>query len=404
MARCGCLSSSNPCANITLDPAEENLIECGPAGLLLSEYQPEFGLTQITSFGHSFGRLILTPSEAKRTFQQRLAAHYRVPIFDMMVSGANLLLWGVNGGGFATIMQSAPPPVRALGWTQPNQQIGIDTFCIGINDLNDYGADADMTQFRAAMVHMWRTVFSWRWAAAFHSGFESVGVVYGGAGWTLPPWFGFTVVLGPGNGTATNASSGRTITITVPDDYAGHVIGVAFMAGYTGGGGNFGALDFTVDAVVTQPIGLPGGLDTLDVQPATVGATGMAVARFQMPDDGLPHTIVVTTNTGGTTFCGWWPESPRPLLVANIARPLDAAYINGSDAKVALMNADLTDVIAEFGAPVYEVDAWTALPKDATLLDFVGLHPNDLGHIRLEKAFHDVLRTIRVDATDWGLL
>jgi lysophospholipase L1-like esterase len=122
--------------------------------------------------------------------------------------------------------------------------------------------------------------------------------------------------------------------------------------------------------------------------------------RVDVPDDGAAHNIdIATVNAQGFQYCGWGVETPRPQLWCTVARPLDAAYsVDGDgDAKVALMNAVLDRVAAEFGyCMVADIDG--ALGKTAANFGD-NIHPNATGHAIVADTILERIATLGVPAS-----
>ena len=140
------------------------------------------------------------------------------------------------------------------------------------------------------------------------------------------------------------------------------------------------------------PIGYDSTFDTRDVLPSAAPGNGWMVARFALPDDGAAHTVVATAGAGGMSYWGYGIECPRPGIVANVARPLDAAYTNGAtDTLVNTVNTNIETVVAEFGAPVVVVDIDTIMGKSAASYDD-NIHPNPEKQADMADAMYLALR------------
>lgn len=339
-------------------------------------------------FGHSFHRL--GADNYKHLWQNIAAGQLGAALRDYGVSGSDLTDVGETAGGLASTFFYAEPPALAYSAQTYPARPGVSSLISAINAIQAYGTDGDWAQLLIALVHAHRSWCSWQCASAWwQHDISSSGQAFAGSGsWTTGTYLA-GLAVGPGTSYRKNSSSGATITVTTSTAMAGKTVALCFLTNRTGGGVEASQMSFTVDGVTTYPTGFTAAspFTTAAINPSSVGASGVAVARFALADDAASHTIVATAGTGGAAYCGWWVETPRPVLVANCARRSDAGYTpNGSDVKVAAFNAALTTMVAEFGTPVLVVDIDSAL--DATASYFAdGLHPNNEGHAVIAAEF-----------------
>jgi hypothetical protein len=299
--------------------------------------------------------------------------------------------------------------MHAGSWTTAFHQLQINPARVGpyaasggatltLWGLNDMGHMSNTVQMRTAIKHAHRAVIS-RARAGVVRPHTDASIAYGA---------GFTSV------TATDASTlgtlrrattttSATVTITIPADYAGEVIGLGFIGkpGTTGG-----TITFSGTA------GLTGTFSTSDIMPsapisgsAYVAATNGHIAmvkRYTAPVTGATQTIICTVTaidaSGQVDFDSYWFEARAapPVIVCNIAQiPLAGqtatytAWVTAQPTEAA-RNADIADwcaaiaeVAAEFDGMVQVADLYGALSPTGTatagLFATDNLHPNEYG-------------------------
>lgn len=197
-----------------------------------------------------------------------------------------------------------------------------------------------------------------------------------------------TLFSGMGRQSTTNGSA---LTFQVK----GSSVYVGFIRLYPGGAGEFSV---TVDGV------LKGKYTTTGLVPARSGdGSTYGAALVRIPN--LPnrkHTVVITvtspTNASNQVYIDWvagngfkYDTCGPNVYVGNCISGNAAGYTSfgGSDQAVGEFNNHILDAVtelAEDGLRVVHVDAANSLDYD-TDLAAEGLHPNNLGHAAIAKAF-----------------
>jgi len=356
-------------------------------------------LSRWSSWGHSFGQL--GASSNSYLFHRRFTDQLGIAAArNQHVSGSKLLSIGARSGGVANAMQMDEPPVQAYGAQVYEARPGGASLWSLINDIQSWATAGDWAQLKAALRHALRAWCSWESAAAWWQHDEtSTGQAFTGPGWASAAYV-TALELGPGSSRRRTPNAGETYTITTGAAEAGLTVAPIFLVNYTGGSVYASSISITLDG---QPYST---IDTRDVNPASVGTGGVAVARVQVPNDGASHTIVATSGTGGMEVCGRLIEVPRPLLVFNVApRAGDTGYTpNGSSAIVQECNTMIAEVVAEFTSGlVVVVDAYTAVGSAAS--NFVDtLHLNNEGHRKAFQAMLAAFDALTFTATQRGMI
>jgi hypothetical protein len=304
------------------------------------------------------------------------------------VPSSRLIIEGRAQGGFARVLQERVPNV---GRGRPYVgEGGATILCYGINDL---GYVSNTAQVRTAFQHAMRMAISRMRASTLYENDYQVGTRTSyGAGFTSA---GFTSDFSSGNSIhAATSTTSATVTMTLPSDYQGEPVVIAFTgaAGVTGG-----TVTFSGTAGVT------GTLSTSNIMPSASLSHGIVVRRITtLTAANAGQTIIATATAidgGGAVFFDcWWLESrtPPPVIVCNVARLTSAGYASfpnvSTDADVANLNSDISAVVAEFDSMVQIADLDGAIGGDATLLAADGIHPNELGAARAADA---VLAAVR---------
>jgi hypothetical protein len=297
------------------------------------------------------------------------------------VAGARLTVEGASQGGWATLWRETSGgkfPSKAAPYTGEG---GALAMVFGINDLGTLGGAT--TQIRNAYKEVLRACIS-RWRASFIAENDA-------ATGNLQPTYGGTWTAETGkhdqasSGTwRYHATTGGTVTITLPADYAGEPVAMCFI-------GRFGNLGGTVTFSGTA--GVTGTLVTNDLMPSGTLTNAPMVKRVtNLTSANAGQTIIatVTANSGLVYYdCAWLEsKSPPPVVVANVARltatgystkyPGWTAQTGSLDGDVNALNSDIASVIAEFDGMVQLADIDSKL--NATAANFAdGLHPNDRG-------------------------
>lgn len=358
-------------------------------------------ISKLTALGHSYGKLGV--DDYVQLYHERLAGQLHADLEVLHVSGSRLIDGGVGYGGFIHMM-------RSTGWHEagysgedyytprPGAWVIVD----GINDLNTYlGTYAEGTQLAKAFPSALRSVISWLSLATFwpHYNF-STGQTFPAGSWgTTGGPNSATGYVAAGRTPALSykysGSNGAQVQVVTPAAAAGQTAALFFITDRVGGLFNGSVITFTVDGVATEPIGYETvDFDTGEIWPADSIDGGVAVARFALADDGATHTIVATASSGGMTYMGYGIEAMRPGLVANIARPLDAAYTSPvDDDDVTTYNTYIATVVEEFGAPIGLFDMDAILGKTAAAFDD-NIHPNPEYEARIADGMYDAFREL----------
>ncbi len=312
------------------------------------------------------------------------------------VAGSRLCVEGASQGGWATLWRETSGgkfPGKAAPYTG---QGGALAMVFGINDLGTLGGAT--TQMRTAWQHALRSCISrWR-ASTIAENDASSGI--------LQPTYGGTWTAETGkhdqasSGTwRYHATTGGTVTITLPSDYAGEPVVMCFIGRP---GANGGTVTFSGTAGVT------GTISTNDVMPSATLSNVPVIKRVtNLTSANASQTIIatVTANVGLVYHACAWLEtkSPPPVIVANICRLTSSGYstkypswtaATGTlDGDVNAFNADLATVVAEFDGMVQIADIDSKINATASLFSD-GLHPNDLGAALCADAFMDALNRL----------
>lgn len=306
-------------------------------------------------------------------------------------AGARLIFEGVTQGGWAKIINNVRGSLSNFPYVSPE---GGAILCYGINDL---GFSTDTSQNREAFRHVLRAMISRCRIAMVRENNYTAGA---GTGTTVLSGYGEenNAAYEWASGTSAHWSmvAGSTITITLPTDYDGSPVSIAFIAQ----AGTSGAL-FTF----TGTAGITGTLDTSDLQPSAALTHSYLVKRITtLTPAAAGQTIIVTATTiaGIALFDGWWIEAstPPPVIVCNIAKLTTAGYAMygtpPNDSQVAAWNTVITDVASEFDLMVQVADLDGKLDKDNHPEVFSdGLHPNDLGSGLVADAIREAVQRLR---------
>jgi hypothetical protein len=297
------------------------------------------------------------------------------------VAGSRLTVEGAAAGGWASFYRETSGgkmPSKAFPYTSEG---GGLCMVFGINDLGTLGGAT--TQNLVAYQHALRSVISrWRASTIIENDASSGNMVptYGGT---------WTAETGKFDGASSggwrfHATTGGTITWTLPADYDGSPIALAF----TGRPGvNGGTVTFSGTAGVT------GTISTDNIMASATLSNCPVIKRItNLTSANAGQTIIatVTANNGLVYYDCCWIESlsPGPVIVANCPRLTAAGYTAkypswtaqtaSLDGDVQALNAAVLTVVGEFDAMVQVADLDSVMNKDATLFAD-GLHPNDRG-------------------------
>lgn len=292
-------------------------------------------------------------------------------------AASRLTVEGAAAGGFGTFLRQTSGG-KFPGKTYPYVAEGGGLVIVhGINDIGTLGGAT--TQITTAFGHALRMCIS-RWRASTIKEETDASVAYGGT-WTLDTGMQDRA---SGGGVRFHATTAGTVTITLPADYKGEVVGVSFTGR---NGANGGTVTFT------GTTGASGTLVTDNVMPSgSLSSTGMVkrFTTFTSANAGQTIICTVTANNGLVYFDDWWLESksPGPVIIANVPRlpsgqytvnyPSWTAQQGSFDLDVAALNAVITSVVGEFDAMVQVADFDSKLNADSTLFKD-GLHPNEVG-------------------------
>jgi hypothetical protein len=284
---------------------------------------------------------------------------------------------------------------------------GLTVLGWGINDLGHY---TDTTQELAAFISAMRCCIS-RVRAAIVMDNTDASVAYG-AGFVSTTAMQDLSTMGTLRRATTTTAA--TATITIPADYNGEVIAVAFIgkAGVTGG-----VITFSGTA------GWTGTISTSNIKASADATNCPVVRRGTAPITGATQTIICTVTTvdasGNVDFDSWWMESkyPSPVLVQNIARLTATGQsfwaewsVGGSeairDASVVSWNAALVTLLAEFDSMVQIWDMDAALNKDVNNFSLVvpaQTHPNELGSaLAADQGIVSLNKLVPVGGKGWS--
>lgn len=323
------------------------------------------------------------------------------------VSGARLTGSTRALGGWNRLQQNRVPPVGRGGPYAPDG--GASLFGWGINDAGV--VNGHVLENRNAIAQCYRASISKARASRVFLATDAVFAY--GTGFAVNA-VGAELSQGVSTRLAT-VTTNSTITMTIPADYKGEPIALAFLLRpqtYSGGGsgvpatrgtGNGGTVTYSGTAGVTGTTycgaGIPSGF---------VDNSYMVRRITTLTSANAGQTIIMTATSFDASgqqinFDGGWLETltPPPVIVVNVAKLTTAGYNNSlyanwradaaafggagtalsdgqMDADVDAINVAVAAVVAEFDGMVVIADADSALNKDATkTID--GIHPNEAG-------------------------
>lgn len=293
-------------------------------------------------------------------------------VTNLAISGSKLMLASVNGS-WRSVMQSVLRPRTAAPWIPVG---GLHVAGWGINDAAEGSYAANAASWRACLLTV---VSRFRAAAVFEDDHASVVGSVGttttastaansGAGW---------LVIDPG----------ETATISVPADYTGTPITIAFQ---TGEAANAGTATITEGAtpLATVPTG---------IVLAASGFVGTTCARIENLAPGA-HTLVVSAATHEVRL-DWWgieAEPAPPVVLMGVARlpSYEGLWALASDAGVASYHAQAVSVAAQFTDGLVGIaDIDPLLDAEPTLFQPTGppTHVNEAGAAIVAGAIYDAL-------------
>lgn len=308
------------------------------------------------------------------------------------VAGARLTVEGAAAGGWATLWRLTSGgkfPNKTAPYTGEG---GALCLMFGINDLGTLGGAS--TQIRSGYQETLRACLS-RWRASTIFETTASNTAFGGT-WT-------TETNQPDRASSSewryHATTGGTVTITLPADYNGEPVSICLI-------GRFGTNGGTVTWSGTA--GVTGTTVTNNVMPSgTLTNVPMVKRVTNLTSANAGQTIIgtVTANSGLVYYDCWWLESksPPPVVVADVPRLTATGYSTkypgwtqqtGSlDSDVTTLNADIASVCAEFDGMVQMAYLDAKLNKDASLFSD-GLHPNDRGAALCADALMDAVNRL----------
>lgn len=349
-------------------------------------------INQLTSFWRAFGHSYIQYAFGTADQTGRIDGQFSAAMDierganwqNYAVNGAALMSQGRSQGGFARILQTVKPNIGRGGPYAPDG--GATLLCYGINDI---GFLLPSTLARNAWKEVLRSMISrCRASTIFNDDFQ--------VGTRTSYSAGFTNLSGAEDfasggsvRVSTSGTTGHTITMTLPADYKGEPVAIAFIA--EAGAGTGGTVTFSGTAGVT------GTLTTTNIAPTGTHCHMIKrVTNLTSANAGQTIIATVTTAPSSTEFDGWWLEAKNapPVILCNIARLTATGYTSNypswtgteasRDADVQNYNADMASIVAEFDSMVQIADIDSVLTKgiDSTTgesLFFDGLHPNELG-------------------------
>jgi hypothetical protein len=309
-----------------------------------------------TIFGHSYWQLAF----GTRTQQGRLDGYFR-NLLDvqqglnvqnhsqagsaLINSGAGSSYMGLADYSFGRVLQlvrGAGSTVSAVGSVSAGYQGypyvvggwggsgGAYLLGWGINDL---GFNGNTPQFNTAYQHCLRAVISRCRIATMGSTGNNTGMWQGGTGtWANSAGWGFSSQpqwSTSGANMLVSTTTGSTLTITLPADYAGETVACLFGASASNGivGGTSNVI------TISGTAGLTGTFNTDNLMPSGTGNNIVVCKRFTtLTPAAASKTIIFTFTTAGSStamlFDSWWLEADDapPVIVCNTARLCDNPY------------------------------------------------------------------------------
>jgi hypothetical protein len=315
------------------------------------------------------------------------------------IAGSRLTVEGAAQGGWATLWRvssGAKWPARSAPYAPEG---GAMIMMHGINDLGTLGGAT--TQILTAYQHALRACIS-RWRA-------SVIAENDAATGPLVPTYGGTWTAETAkydissSGTERfHATTGGTITLTLPADYAGEPVVMNFIGR---AGVNGGIVTFSGTAGVT------GTITTDNIMPSATLSNCPVVKRVtNLTSANASQTIIatVTQNSGLVYYDCAWLESkaPPPVIVCDVPRLTATGYSTkyaswvaqtaSLDGDVQALNTAMASVVAEFDGMVQTAYMDAKLNKVASLF-FDGLHPNETGAAMCADAIMDAVKRLSVN-------
>jgi hypothetical protein len=369
-------------------------------------------------WGHSYMQHGFGPRSQSGRIDAFIRA--RVPVSygdfaNFAVTGARLSVEGQSQGGYARVINNLTQTTFSTGASGPAvSEGGAHLFIYGINDLGNNGQTA---QYNAAYGHAARTCISrarMSWLRQNnYAGAAGTGVLTYGAGFinfavTGEFTTGLTARIETASGTT--PATGSTVTFTLPSDYQGETIASLWIANPGVAGGTITITGTAVASTVynnatfsTSNI-MPSA--SLNHSPVCHRIKGLTAANAGQT---IIYTVTASDSAAAVTFDSIWGEAldPPPVIWGNTARLTTAGYAlyatGIGDADVAIFNAVMPPIIAEFDSMVQLADVDGAISKDPVALIYDGLHPNELGAARVADAVYDALSLCNAPTSAYGL-
>ena len=298
---------------------------------------------------------------------------------NFAIAGARCMANNRENGGWARVLDNLYPPVGRSGPYAPDG--GATIFCYGVNDLGTYGGQNAST--RESIRDSLRAMISRARASVVWED-DNLTRHTSYTGWAASA---SGLDLSSGGTTRQSSAVGNTFTLTLPADYKGETVALAFLKRP---GASGGTVTFTGTAGVT------GTFYTGGAQNAAFFEHSYTVHRIKtLTAANAGQTIIVTASSfdaSGIMFydCAWMESlTPPPVIVCNIARLTAAGYGNAlytawtgtegsKDTDVTTTNTLIATMVAEFDGMVQVADMDAAIAKDAAKTSD-GIHPNELG-------------------------
>jgi hypothetical protein len=316
------------------------------------------------------------------------------------ISASRLTVEGAAQGGWATLWRVTSYGKWAASGTRAAPYApegGAMVMLHGINDLGTLGGAT--TQILAAYQQALRSCIS-RWRASTIWETTASNTAFGGV-WTTET----TKFDQASNGEwRYHATTGGTVTLTLPADYNGEPIAICLIGRP---GVNGGIVTWSGTA------GITGTTSTDNIMPSATLSNVPVIKRITtLTSANAGQTIIgtVTQNSGLVYYDCWWIESkaPPPVIVCDVPRLTASGYSTkyagwtaqtaSLDGDVQALNTSIASVVAEFDAMVQIAGIDAKLNKTASYFSD-GLHPNEQGAALCADAIVDAINRCVVNGS-----
>ncbi len=353
-------------------------------------------------YGHSGSQYYA--SEQWRGFAGRVSAMFHADDITRSLAGGEGVAHATGWGWFYRWINDSP-----LFGTVDNRWVARRSFVsifYGFNDLPKLGPSLANQQ---PLLDAYEAMISRARSTQIFEHDNATVALGGGGTWTTTSASSGAAQWASGGSYTKNTSSTGTVTISVPSDFPGGTVVLAFLSSDNGYGSNW---SISVDG---------GGATTEDTR-----NRGWKVYGGSYPGGWVPvvhrltglsagaHTIVATTGTVSTEtyFDCWWAEALVPTLVCVPLswKPVNWSDYSGSPYNVAAglgetdrttLNSRIQTVVDTFDSKVFTVSFDGILDGTSDAKDFYdNLHLSDRGFAKAAKAVADEIIALGTTISD----